>query len=377
MSLGVYIHIPFCQNKCNYCHFVTNPWNPSTADRYCRAVIKEMEISFAEKAGEQEVNSIYFGGGTPSLVPAEHITRMLSTTRCLFSVSEACEISLEANPGTLSIEKIAAYYRGGVNRISLGAQSFDNNELALLGRNHRSEDITETIRLLRQGGFNNFSLDLILGLPNQTAKTWIRNLEKATALAPSHISIYMLDLDEKCPLFQMIEKGHYCTLGEDIVSDWYLQTVNYLSSQGYHQYEISNFALNSCICHHNLKYWMREQYRGFGLGSHSFNSKSRYANYCSLNDYFQAVETGRSPVEFSKPVTTLQALEETLFLGLRLNRGLDWRQLQNEYESDRLKEYEIWLRDLISQGLIEWEKTIVRLTPSGMLLSNEIFQRFV
>ncbi len=377
MSFGIYIHIPFCTTRCNYCHFVIRPWKARSAERYRRAVVREIGAFFAREHPAGEADSIYFGGGTPSLVPVEHIEEILGTCRKCFPISGDCEISLESNPGTLSPEKAAAYRDLGITRVSIGAQSFDAGELAAIGRDHSGEQIDDSVRLLRGAGIDNLNLDLMLGLPGQAEDSWTADLGRTGALAPSHVSVYMLDLDSGSPLYYHVAKGS-CTLPEDDrVSDWYLQARLYLCERGYQQYEISNFALRGYECRHNLKYWLRRPVLGFGVGSHSYDGTSRYASYSSMSAYLEAVEAGCSPIEWRAPVSEEQALEETLFLGLRLNRGLDWQRLRDEFNSPRLDRYEDSMKEMSQNGLLEWQDSVVRLTPSGMLLSNDVFSRFV
>jgi oxygen-independent coproporphyrinogen-3 oxidase len=376
MSLGIYLHIPFCQTKCNYCHFISLPFHRGMADRYRAAVLGEMR-SFSSRAITEEVDSIYFGGGTPSLVPSEHITGILRECQGRFHISHDCEVSMEANPGTLSAEKVAAYRNAGINRISIGAQSFVDQELSAIGRTHTAEMIVESIDLLRSRGFVNINLDLMLGLPMQTEESWRKNLEAVARASAPHISVYMLDLDDHCPLHSLIANGLIQVPEEDLISDLYLETIDFLASCGYLQYEISNFAYPGHSCHHNLKYWMREPVQGFGLGSHSFDRNSRYANCSMIEDYLNAIESGCSPVSWREPVTPAHALEETLFLGLRLSQGVNWSQLRSGHSSCDLSKYEDSLRELSGRGLLEWKDSVVRLTASGMLVSNEIFQLFV
>jgi oxygen-independent coproporphyrinogen-3 oxidase len=235
----------------------------------------------------------------------------------------------------------------------------------------------ESVRLLQRHGFVNVNLDLMLGLPLQTAESWRKNLEKVADLPLTHISAYMLDLDDRCPLQESVEKGSVLLPEEDLVSDLYLETIDYLSSCGYHQYEISNFSRPGYSCRHNLRYWTRAPVQGFGLGSHSFDGRSRHANFPQMEEYLQAIDNGRLPIKWRQPVTEGQAIEETLFLGLRLNQGVDWNQLRNMSGSHLLKKYEDSLRDLCDKGLVEWDGSIVRLSRLGMLLSNEVFQLFV
>jgi oxygen-independent coproporphyrinogen-3 oxidase len=376
VSLGIYIHIPFCQQKCNYCHFISLPFNRDLAARYEQAVLREI-AAFSFPWMDEEVNSIYFGGGTPSMVPEEHIAAILSECRRRFCISEDCEVSMEANPGTISALKAVEYRKAGVNRISMGAQSFINEELLAIGRLHTSDLILESLDQLRESGFVNINLDLMLGLPRQTSASWRKNLETIARLAIPHVSVYMLDLDEPCPLNTGVAEGSINLPEEDLVSDLYLETLDFLSSCGLVQYEISNFARQKYSCRHNLKYWKRDPVLGFGLGSHSFDGQSRYSNTAELSDYLHKVETGTDPVIWRESITTKQALQETFFLSLRLTEGVDWNRLRIFYPGDDLAEYENSLQELCARGLLEWKDSMIRLTASGMLLSNEVFQVFV
>ncbi len=352
------------------------PFHRSTVKQYREALLNEMQL-FPDSRSAEEVDSIYFGGGTPSLAPVGHVEGVLNKCRHKFRVYENCEVSLEGNPGTISSEKAAAFRRAGINRISLGAQSFEDRELSSIGRQHTAVTIFESLNHLRAHGFVNINLDLMLGLPQQTAKSWRRNLEAVARVSVPHISVYMLDLDDHCPLYTLIAHGSLQVPEEDLISDLYLETIDFLSSFGYLQYEISNFALSGFACRHNLKYWKREPVQGFGLGSHSFDGRSRQASCSAIGDYFQAIDSGRSPVAWREQLTDKQALEETLFLGLRLTEGVDWTQLRRGLYASFLPKHEDSLRELCSRGLVEWTDGRVRLTPPGMLVSNEIFQLFI
>jgi oxygen-independent coproporphyrinogen-3 oxidase len=377
MSLGIYLHIPFCRTKCNYCHFVIRPWKAASAARYHKALLRELELFFEQNPAMDDTDSIYIGGGTPSLVDVDYIAELLAACRRLLPVSDDCEISLEANPGTLTPEKVSAYRELGINRVSVGAQSFDDSALAAIGRDHTGLQVGESAELLREAGIHNVNLDLMLGLPGQTGGSWGQDLEQAAAIHPEHLSVYMLDLDERSALYHRIAGGR-CTVPEDdLVSDLYLDTRRFWAERGYDQYEISNFCVSGHRCRHNLKYWLREPVLGFGVGSHSFDGFSRYANHSVMKSYLDSVEAGNPPVQWRSRVESSQALEETLFLGLRLNDGVDWRRLRQDYDPCRLERYEDSLRQMSERGLLEWQDSVIRLTPLGMLLSNEVFQNFV
>ena len=346
-------------------------------EAYQAAVINEMALYAESETGKAKVDSIYFGGGTPSLLPAEYIAAILNACRKFFDVSMDSEISMEANPDTLLSPESRSFIKAGVNRISIGAQSFHGRELKIIGRVHTPGAITESVKKLQENGLTNINLDLLLGLPLQTADTWRENLKQVANLDISHVSVYMLDLDEPCPLSESVADGSVMVPDDDCIADLYLETIEILASYGYPQYEISNFSKPDRACRHNLKYWLRSPVIGFGLASHSFDGRSRYANFSEMGEYLDTVESGRLPVQWRRPLGEKQALEETLFLGLRLNQGLQWSRLKDSYGGECLVKYERDLQQLSFEGLTEWKGSVVRLTPSGMLLSNEIFQRFV
>jgi oxygen-independent coproporphyrinogen III oxidase len=377
LESGLYFHIPFCRSRCSYCHFISLPYDTLVADRYANAILRELDSSAKTEAREDAVDSIYFGGGTPSIVAAKHILDILRLSRNIFRVSEDCEMSMEANPGTVSEAKLADYRRSGINRFSMGAQSFSDRELAAVGRIHSEEMILDSLRLLRNLGFENINLDLMLGLPYQTRESWKYSLEKTANLEIPHLSIYMLDLDDACPLKAKVEDGAIVLPEDDLISDLYMETIEKLDSFGYQQYEISNFARPGFACRHNLKYWKRKPVYGFGLGSHSFNGDARWANASRMDDYLATVESGQNPEIWREGIDAGQALQESLFLGLRLAEGVDWAVLQRVFGAQKLSEYEPAMQDWLKKGLVQMNGSRVRLTVSGMLVSNEIFQQFV
>ncbi|MDR0842201.1 MAG: radical SAM family heme chaperone HemW [Acidobacteriota bacterium] len=381
---GIYIHIPFCREKCAYCHFLSFPLAgiaENVGKRYANALMRELRV-FSSGCREEPlvVDSIYFGGGTPSLVPAEWVSGVLDECRRQFAVTDDCEITLEANPGTVSPEKANAYRLAGVNRVSLGAQSFDDAELHSVGRIHGAAAITDSLAVLGRGergvGFENISLDLMLGLPGQTPRSWRETLRTAANLPVRHISIYMLELDKSSPLRARAAAGNLTFPDDDLVADLYEETIGYLNSQGLGQYEISNFARQGHLSRHNLKYWRRVPVYGFGLGSHFFDGWRRYANVSDFDEYFRRIDSGRSPVAWQTEITDRQAVEEMFFLGLRLVEGVDLRGIPAAGRR-LLEERRQAVEEFCSAGLLEWTETHLRLTRRGMLLSNEIMQTFV
>ena len=377
MVSGIYIHVPFCSQNCKYCHFVTVPFDCETAARYQASLVKEIEL-YAKSTGKRdEVDSIYFGGGTPSLLPGEGIGEILNACREHLSISGDCEITLEVNPDTLNNRKSRLYSKSGVNRISMGVQSFHDRELEAIGRLHTVASFEKSLKILLENGFTNINLDLLLGIPLQTPSSWKGSLRRVPGLGFTHVSVYMLDLDEPCRLSDEVANGSVSIAEDDAVAGLFLETIDILASYGYQQYEISNFAQKDRACRHNLKYWMRKPVIGFGLASHSFDGNSRSANFRDMVDYFQALESSRLPIEWRRPLGEKESLAEILFLGLRLNNGIQWDRLRRNYLEDFLQGYENTLRELAEAGFVEWKDSTVRLTPKGMLLSNEIFQQFV
>ncbi len=268
MSSGVYLHIPFCRSRCSYCDFATDVYKTAEiVESYVSALVKEIEIFPVQKT----VDTIYFGGGTPSLLTARQLELILETVRKKFSVAENSEITMEMNPATVTLETLRAYRSAGINRASFGAQTFDDTELKRLGRKHTAADVRETIELLRQANFSNVSFDLIAGLPRQTLKDWARNLDEALKLQPEHLSLYLLEIHQATPLAEQIRSGRQPLPDEDLAAEMYELLLEKIASNKYQQYEISNFALPNYESRHNSKYWTLDAVYGFGCSAHSFD----------------------------------------------------------------------------------------------------------
>jgi oxygen-independent coproporphyrinogen III oxidase len=377
MNPGVYVHIPFCQSRCSYCHFTTRPWESGTAERYWKAVVSEILSFEPPPEARGRAGTVYFGGGTPSLVPPPHLEAILDAIRRRFGIVEGAEISLEANPGTVSCTNAAAYQEMGINRVSLGAQSFDDTELRSLGRVHSAQDVRDSVRIVRDSGISNVSFDLMLGLPDQTAAGWRRSLAEVSDIRPEHLSVYMFDVDVASPLQHSIEEGSCRLPDDDLVADLYEETIEFLDRSGYEQYEISNFALSSRYSLHNLKYWMRRPVIGFGISSHSFDGTGRFANTEVMAVYLEAVEKGIPPVLWRRSDDPRTALGESFFLGLRLIQGVDCEALRERFGPGEFQRFEPAIQRAIENGMAVWEDGRLRLTRRGMLLSNEVFREFV
>ena len=383
MPLGIYVQVPFCQTKCTYCNFHTGVVSRDRYAPYAEAVCREIAGSheWTANVARDCVDSVYFGGGTPSLIEPAALADILSALRASFAWSPGrAEVTLEADPETITAEKASAWCEAGFNRISLGAQSFHDAELKAAGRMHRRADIYSAVSLLRAEGFGNISLDLIAGLPHQTRETWESSVSEPLQLRPEHVSIYLLEIDEGSRLGKESLAGgsRYSAAAipsDDQMAECYESACARLAAAGYEHYEISNWALPGCRSRHNLKYWRREPYIGFGAGAHSFDGASRWANAHDSARYVAIVEAGNSPREQMEVVTTEQAFEEELFLGLRQLDGIDFEGVVRRYPQSlaaRIGGVRERLAELRSQGLVEFDGEHLRLAPGRLTVSNEV-----
>ena len=375
---GIYIHIPFCRARCSYCDFATGTYQSALADRYVRALAREISNADAD-ANHMEADTIYFGGGTPSLLTPAQLAHVLDAVHTRFRVSADAEVTLEMNPGTVTPATLCEFQRLGVNRASFGAQTFDDQELRRLGRTHTSDDARRTLRDLHDAGFDNVSFDLIAGLPEQTLRSWERNLEEALALRPEHLSLYLLEVHEATPLADHIRRGYWRAPDPDLAAEMYMLLVERTKQGGYEQYEISNFCLPGRESRHNMKYWTGAPVYGFGCSAHSFDGiRRRWANERDTLAYVELVEQGRSPVVERTNLDARDAGAEALFLGLRLlARGVDLREHRARFRWDVRDTYADDLARFTEAGLVELSGDRLRLTPHGALLSNEVFAVFV
>ncbi|HEV2298273.1 MAG TPA: radical SAM family heme chaperone HemW [Candidatus Acidoferrales bacterium] len=371
MNLGIYIQVPFCQTKCTYCNFHTGVFAKSLYAPYAAAVCRE--IRETQGLRELTVDTVYLGGGTPSLLAPEDLARMLEAVRTQFRCDWK-EVTLEADPETISPEKARAWRNAGIDRVSLGVQSFSDDELRAAGRMHRRKDIFAAVDSLRAAGIRKISMDLIAGLPHQTETSWEASLDELIATKPEHASIYLLEVDEGSRLGKEIIRGgaKYSAASvpsDDEMANFYESARARLGAEGYEHYEISNWALPGFASQHNLKYWRREPYLGFGAGAHSFDSRRRWANAHEPAAYVQAIETGLSTREQEESVTAHDALEEELFLGLRQLAGIDLARLEREYGTD----LNARVAPLILDGLLAREGSMIRLNPAKLTIANEAF----
>ncbi|HNX29205.1 MAG TPA: radical SAM family heme chaperone HemW [Syntrophomonadaceae bacterium] len=376
-AIGVYIHIPFCRKKCYYCDFYSLPdTDESLLDQYCQALVTEIET--AAWRDELMVSTIFLGGGTPSLLSARQLSGILQQIAAVFPVSSEVEITVEANPATINLPKMEEYLTAGVNRISLGAQSFADDELTVLGRVHNAEDILSSVQILYKCGLENFNLDLIYGIPGQSIRSWETNLRKAMELKPAHISAYLLQLAPQTIMARQAEQKLLTLADEETEAAMYEVTIDELTAGGFKQYEISNFSLPDYECRHNIFYWQSKNYLGFGAGAVSYMDNRRYINKPELFNYMESLRSGKlPPTEELENMSLKEQLADAIVLGLRLSQGINIEEINKRFDIDFIKEYSYEIKNNIEKGLLNLNNGQLALTRRGYFLSNEVLCHFV
>jgi oxygen-independent coproporphyrinogen-3 oxidase len=381
--LGLYIHIPFCSAICNYCNFNRGLFDGPLKERYVGAVIRE--IAAAGDAGGaggaggagREADTIFFGGGTPSLLEPTEVADILHACRSAFDVAADCEVTLEANPETVTTGRLAAYREAGVNRISFGVQSFRDDELRRLSRLHGAERARAAYRDARSAGFDNISLDLMMWLPEQRVDEWLESIDEAIALTPDHLSLYMLEVYPNAPLKEDMARARWSQAPDADVAEMYLTAMEWLDASGYEQYEISNVARPGRRSRHNLKYWQDEEWLGFGCGAHSTDAGVRWKNVAGTEEYIERVRRGASTAVDIRRLTAGERLGDALFTGLRLADGVNLAQVNTRYGVDVWERYGADLTPFVEPGLLEVAGGRLKLTRQGMLLAHEVMAVFV
>jgi oxygen-independent coproporphyrinogen-3 oxidase len=388
MAVGIYISVPFCKTKCSYCNFASDVFSRAVFERYVDRVCADVASAAktAEEMGGQldrEVDSIYLGGGTPTVLDTGQLSRIFSAVRSQFRVQPDAEVTVECAPGTLVPEVLQGLLRCGVNRVSLGVQSFVDPEAAAVGRLHKRSTVLDDIAHLRASGITNLNIDLIAGLPHQTAETWQQSLDATLATEAPHVSVYMLEVDEDSRLGREVIAGgtryhaHFVP-DEEAMADFYLAACEQLDTAGVAQYEISNFARAGAESRHNLKYWTRQPYLGFGVDAHSMLAASTAAAMAvrfATADVLEKYVAG-SPLQCTV-VSHAAALEESFFLGLRLNRGVSLADIAANFSQQSIDDLSPVIAELVADELLHSDGDVIRLTPRGRLLSNEVFQAFL
>lgn len=371
--LGLYLHIPFCSAICNYCNFNRGLFESGLKDRYLAALEREIRAS----GNAEPVDSIFFGGGTPSLLDPSEIGRLIAACRDSFLLAPGTEVTLETNPETSSAARMEHFRAGGVNRVSFGVQSFREEELKRLGRIHSATRAREAVVEARQGGFDNVSLDLMMWLPQQTQAHWKESVESLIDVGPEHASLYLLELYPNAPLKEDMARAGWSLAPDDDAADMYLWSLERLDRAGYEQYEISNLARPGRRSRHNLKYWDDGEWLGFGAGAHSTRGGVRWKNVSSTDEYIARVTAG-SPLSSERRILSRsERLEDVLFTGLRLTDGIDLTAISTRYGADVWARYGDALTPFVVEGLVIREGSRLRLSRNGMLIANEILQVFV
>jgi oxygen-independent coproporphyrinogen-3 oxidase len=387
--LSLYLHVPFCTTKCTYCAFNTYTHLETLIPAFVEALGHEIEILAQGSAERLQVGTIFFGGGTPTLLTPEQFEQILNIIRDQFDLAPDAEISTEANPNDLTLEYLTALRQLGINRISIGMQSANEQELRLFARRHDYAVVQNVMPLVRKAGFDNVNLDLIYGVPNQTLETWRETLEAAIAFSPEHLSLYALGLEEGTPLLDWVEEGRVPTPDDDLAADMYDLATELLGAAGYEQYEISNWCKPGRECQHNLQYWHNLPYAGVGPGAHGFAGGVRYATILSPQRYIKAIDTAwkaQLPYQFPHTPATIDAvtvdhdaeISETLIMGLRLTQeGIKRDIFEARFGVDLLELHGEVLHKYQGYDLVEYDPQRVRLTSKGRLLSNMIFRELV
>lgn len=371
IPLELYVHIPFCVRKCQYCDFLSGPSDEETKDRYIEALLKE--IRAAGHTEDYEIVSVFIGGGTPSALKAEAIASIMRTLQEKFFFCEDAEVTIEANPGTVDPEKLTIYRNVGINRLSLGLQSTDAEELKLLGRIHSYEEFLKSYEWAREAGFSNINIDLMFAIPGQTGEAWRQHLYQVAELNPEHISAYSLIIEEGTPFAEQ----NLDLPDEDTEYQMYEDTAEILERYGYRQYEISNYAKQGYMCRHNAGYWQRLEYLGFGLGASSLYGGMRFSNTHQMREY---LKESRNPDQIRKDVTVLsrnEQIEEFMFLGLRMTEGISEKKFEENFNVRLMDIYGDILQKYEETGFMEHIETKWRLTRKGIHVSNHILADFL
>lgn len=391
---GIYVHFPFCKSRCIYCDFNTCAGMESQIPFYCKSLQKEIELTSFSFKNDIQVRSIYLGGGTPSYLPAEKLQQIIGSIRDSFHLRSDVEISMEANPADICNAKAAIWYASGVNRLSIGMQSAHDEELAMLGRRHRWREVQQAVQIAHSAGFTNINLDIMFGLPGQSMQHWTQTLEKALSLAPTHLSVYALTVEEGTPLAGKLAAGQLPEIDEDLAGDMYEGVMEALPRYGFEQYEISNWARQEqdedFRCQHNLLYWRNGSYLGLGASAHSHHGNQRWSNKTDILEYVQSVDTATDSNSSAPPfpwgdqfetMTIREEMADTAMMGLRLvKEGLRDDVFIRKFDQSLFEVYREPIEELSRQGLLVVDHPhggSIHLTKRGCMLGNQVFYHFL
>ncbi|WZL74620.1 radical SAM family heme chaperone HemW [Clostridiaceae bacterium 35-E11] len=375
-ELGIYIHIPFCIQKCFYCDFHSYSNMQHRIMAYINALIKEMD-SWKEKLANYQIKSVFIGGGTPSIVPIDAIDKIINTLHTSFRLSSDLEFTIESNPGTLEKQKIKYYLENDINRLSIGLQAWQNPLLKELGRIHTQEMFVKNYLLAREMGFKNINVDIMFGLPHQTSAQWEETLRNVVVLQPEHISAYSLKIEDNTIFGKKYDKGMLQLPSEEEDRWMYHFAIDFLQNYQYQHYEISNFSKEDKACMHNKIYWYNEEYIGFGLGAHSYIDQMRFSNEILLDKYVEAIEKKQLPCTSKEKISLHDEVAETMFLGLRMMEGIDIEKFTRRFGFSPFKIYASQISKLQDRGLLIVEGEKMKLTRKGIDLSNTVFVEFL
>ena len=379
-DLSLYIHIPFCVKKCSYCDFVSYKVsdfeNNLGIENYMAALEKEIDLNHDLLASAM-IATLYIGGGTPSSIPGHHIHALINKLKSISTFSKDVEITIEVNPGTLDETKLNHYLSAGVNRISMGLQTTNDDLLKTIGRIHNTNDFISSFEAIKRAGFKNISLDLMFGLPAQTIQDINKAIELISTLKPNHVSAYSLKIEEGTPLYERYEKGGVQLPDEALEREMYHTIENKLSELGIHQYELSNFAVEGAESKHNKVYWKNQAYLGLGVSAHSKFNHVRHSNTNQINTYIEALSKGQLATDEDIYIDAKEDRFETIMLGLRLNEGISIQDIETRYVIDFNEKYGAVVKELLENGLIEVNVDNIRLTSLGRDLANQVFVRFL
>jgi len=378
--LGLYIHVPFCSAICNYCNFNRGLFDAALKAHYVDALLSEIakgELPHSSRPAGRTADTIYFGGGTPSLLEPTEIGRIIDACREHFDLSPQSEITLEANPETVTEERLGAFRSAGVNRLSFGVQSFRDDELRRLSRLHDAERACQAYRAARSAGFDNVSLDLMMWLPGQRVDQWLASVDHAIALAPEHLSLYLLEVYPNAPLKEEMARSRWSQAPDDDAADMYLTAMHRLDAAGYEQYEISNVARPGRHSRHNMKYWEDGEWFGFGCGAHSTQGGNRWKNVSSTEEYVDRMRRGQPVATDVRRLSPDEKVGEALFMGLRLTAGVSVDVVRRRYGVDVWQRWGERLTPFVEDGDLTRDGDRLRLTRRGMLLANEVMAVFV
>ncbi len=375
-EIGLYIHVPFCKSKCNYCDFNSYAGMEELIPEYFNSMKKEIEF-YRERLRDYTIGTVFIGGGTPSMVEEKYIVDILDICFKTMKISNEAEISIEANPGTVNLNKLFSYRNAGINRLSMGLQAWQDHILQYIGRIHKARDFSDNIEAARKAGFENINADLMFGLPGQTINDWEETLKAVDDLGVEHISCYSLKIEEGTVLGEKLDSGELIPVEDELDRAMYDSAIEFLKSKKFMRYEISNFAKPGFQCRHNLIYWRAEEYIGLGAGAHSYFENNRFNNVNKIKDYIRNIQEGNGIIENVQFINLEESMSEYMILGLRLTEGVNIAKFKERFGQNI---FDVWgevIEKNVRKGLLTMENESIQLTSKGFDLANSVFVEFI